>query len=85
MIRRAALPVPPMRPASAPARNPIPIKKAEKRQEKKKKPKPETPKKVEKKPKIMLMPCMSHKKNDDATKEKKRDNSESVVKKIRLI
>ena len=53
--------------------------------EKKKKPKPQTPKKVEKKPKIMLMPCMSHKKNDDATKEKKRDNSESVVKKIRLI
>ena len=53
--------------------------------EKKKKPKPETPKKVEKKPKTMLMPCMSHKKNDDATKEKKRDNSESVVKKIRMI
>lgn len=34
--------------------------------EKKKKLKPETPKKVEKKPKTMLMPCMSHKKNDDA-------------------
>jgi hypothetical protein len=32
-----------------------------------------------------VMPCMSHQKNDDATKEKKRDNSESVVKKIRLI
>lgn len=29
------------------------------------------------------MPCMSHKKNDD--KDKKRENSESVVKKIRLI
>lgn len=53
--------------------------------EKKKKPKPETPKKVEKKLKTMLMPCMSHKKNDDKDKEKKRENSESVVKKIRLI
>ena len=31
------------------------------------------------------MPCMSHKKNEGAEKEKKRDNSESVVKKIRVI
>ena len=52
--------------------------------EKKKKIKQETPKKPEKKPKTMLMPCMSHKKNED-TKDKKRDNSESVIKKIRLI
>ena len=32
----------------------------------------------------MLMPCMSHKKNEDG-KDKKRENSESVIKKIRLI
>lgn len=55
--------------------------------EKKKKIKIETDKKTEKKPKTMLMPCMSHKKNDPKKDEenKKRDNSESVTKKIRVI
>lgn len=52
-------------------------------EKKKKVKKEETPKKIEKKPKTMLMPCMSHKKNED--KDKKRDNSENVVKKIKLI
>ena len=33
------------------------------------------------------MPCMSHKKNDkiDDQKEKKRDNSEVIAKKLRVI
>lgn len=52
--------------------------------EKKKKQKQETEKKPEKKPKAMLMPCMSHKKNE-VLKEQRRENSESVTKKIRVI